>query len=114
MIAPKNDHLQARGICNILNTKEPFYFHAGETTDLTLGGGCPRCNKYLRMLAAARIDGLAKALEICEIERELHAGEAKKMTEPTSLFTRAAGEGARGCAQLIKAAILRLEREATP
>lgn len=55
MIASAADHNRARNLCNSFN-KSPntVYFHAGKTTDLVLGGGCTRCNRFLQAMRSAR------------------------------------------------------------
>lgn len=55
MLAPEIDHRAARTICNSIKS-EPIYLHEGNTTDLILGGGCPRCNMVLQALKEARDD----------------------------------------------------------
>lgn len=48
MIAPEFHHRLARKLCGSFNNIQPIMAHAGRTTDLVLGGGCPRCNRFLQ------------------------------------------------------------------
>ena len=56
MIAPASDHKRARDLCNGFQKPQGYgaMFHAGDTTDLVMGGGCPRCNRFLQVMREAR------------------------------------------------------------